>query len=114
VLRQLVELGGAEFTAELYQEFEQEAGELLQAAAPQVAEGRFADLLPMLHQLKGTSATLGGAALAEQARHLEHEFKQGRTEAGAAGFQILQHYFAAFLSEYPRALGLATDAPVAS
>ncbi|HEX8658466.1 MAG TPA: PAS domain S-box protein, partial [Hymenobacter sp.] len=64
ILRQLVELGGAEFTAELYQEFEQEAGSLLRDAAPVAAAGNFDELLPMLHQLKGTAATLGGVALA--------------------------------------------------
>jgi CheY-like chemotaxis protein len=62
ILQQLIELGGPEFTAELYQEFEQEAGDLLREAAPAVAAGNFRELLPMLHQLKGTAATLGGVA----------------------------------------------------
>jgi HPt (histidine-containing phosphotransfer) domain-containing protein len=112
VLRQLVELGGPEFTLELYQEFEVEAGELLRDAAPQVAAGDFVGLLPMLHQLKGTAATLGGVALAAQARHLEKQFKENYTDQGVAGFQLLQHYFATFLAEYPRAVEAASQPSV--
>jgi HPt (histidine-containing phosphotransfer) domain-containing protein len=109
VLRQLLELGGPEFTVELYQEFEQEAGELLREAAPLVASGDFEGLLPMLHQLKGTAATLGGTALATQARYLEHQLKEGRTKDAAAGFQLLEHYFVRFVAEYPLAVGPAAD-----
>lgn len=111
ILRQLVELGGPEFTADLYQEFEQEVRDLLRDAAPVVAAAAFRDLLPMLHQLKGTAATLGGVALAAQARHLEHHFKEGRMEEGAAGFRVLEHYFAQFVAEYPGAVERATTAP---
>ncbi|WP_226163997.1 PAS domain S-box protein [Hymenobacter terricola] len=111
ILRQLVELGGPEFTADLYQEFEQEAGDLLRDAAPTAAEGSFRELLPMLHQLKGTAATLGGVALAAQARHLEHQLKEGRLEEGAVGFQLLEHYFAQFVAEYPGAVERATNTP---
>jgi len=111
ILGQLVELGGPEFAADLYQEFEQEAGDLLRDAAPVAAEGNFRELLPMLHQLKGTAATLGGVALAAQARHLEHQLKEGRMEEGAAGFQLLEYYFAQFVAEYPSAVGRATSAP---
>ncbi|HEX8329042.1 MAG TPA: PAS domain S-box protein [Hymenobacter sp.] len=110
ILRQLVELGGPEFTSDLYQEFEQEAGDLLRDAAPVAASANFKELLPMLHQLKGTAATLGGVALAAQARHLEHQFKGGRMEEGAAGFQLLEHYFAQFVAEYPGAVERATNA----
>ncbi|MDQ2793895.1 MAG: ATP-binding protein, partial [Bacteroidota bacterium] len=108
ILHQLMDLGGAEFTTDLYQEFEQEAGDLLREAAPAVASAEFRELLPMLHQLKGTSATLGGVALAAQARHLERQFKEGRMEAGAAGFRVLEHYFAQFVAEYPAAVQRAT------
>ena len=113
ILRQLVELGGAEFTADLYQEFEQEAGDLLRNAASTAAEGNFHELLPMLHQLKGTAATLGGVALAAQARQLEHQLREGRLEEGTAGFQLLEHYFAQFVAEYPSAVERAIDAPAA-
>ncbi|MDB5235405.1 MAG: hypothetical protein JWR44_2398 [Hymenobacter sp.] len=111
ILRQLVELGGPEFTVDLYQEFEQEAGDLLRDAAPVVAEASFRELLPMLHQLKGTAATLGGVALAAQARHLELQLKEGRMEEGAEGFQLLKHYFAQFVAEYPGAVERATNTP---
>jgi CheY-like chemotaxis protein/HPt (histidine-containing phosphotransfer) domain-containing protein len=110
VVVQLLELGGAEFTTELYQEFEQEAGDLLREAAPVAKSANLRDLLPMLHQLKGTAATLGGVALAAQARQLEHELKEGRMEGGAAGFQLLEHYFVQFVAEYPGAVERAANA----
>jgi len=109
VLQQLVELGGPEFTADLYQEFEQEAGELLREGAQLVKAGEFRSLLPLLHQLKGTSATLGGTAIAAQARHLEHELKENRPEGTPEGFKLLEHYFAAFVAEYPLAVGAAAN-----
>ncbi|GAC1587791.1 MAG: PAS domain S-box protein [Hymenobacter sp.] len=111
ILRQLVELGGAEFTAGLYQEFEEEAADLLRQAAPLAAQARFQELLPMLHQLKGTASTVGGLALAEQARHLEQQFKTGQLAEGAVGFQLLEHYFAQFVAEYPGAVERVTNAP---
>jgi CheY-like chemotaxis protein/HPt (histidine-containing phosphotransfer) domain-containing protein len=113
ILLQLIELGGPEFTSDLYQEFEQEAGDLLRDAAPVAVEGSFRELLPMLHQLKGTAATLGGVALAAQARYLERQFKEGRTDEGAAGFQLLEHYFAQFVAEYPSAVERATNTSAA-
>jgi CheY-like chemotaxis protein/HPt (histidine-containing phosphotransfer) domain-containing protein/two-component sensor histidine kinase len=111
ILLQLVDLGGPEFTADLYQEFEQEAGDLLREAAPLAAAANFRELLPMLHQLKGTAATLGGVALAAQARHLEQLFKADNLEAGPEGFQLLEHYFVQFVAEYPGAVERATNAP---
>ncbi|MBF9236536.1 PAS domain S-box protein [Hymenobacter sp. BT683] len=110
ITRQLLDLGGAEFTTELYQEFEQEAGELLREAAPLAAAAQFKELLPMLHQLKGTAATLGGVALAAQARRLEQEFKADQVEKGDAGFQLLEHYFVQFVAEYPSAVERVANA----
>ncbi|WP_081867744.1 PAS domain S-box protein [Hymenobacter sp. IS2118] len=104
VIRQLFDLGGFEFTLELYQEFEQEAGELLREAAPLAAAASFKELLPMLHQLKGTAATLGGVALAAQARRLEEKFKADEVENGVAGFQLLEHYFAQLVAAYSSAV----------
>ena len=108
IVRQLMSLGGSEFTVELYQEFEQEAGALLRDAAFLVTTNDFPALLPMLHQLKGTAATVGGGALAAQARHLEHQLKAGHTADTAAGFQLLEHYFVKLVGEYPLAISKAS------
>ena len=105
LVRQMLELGGAEFTVGLYQEFEAEARELLAAAAPAVAAADFMALLPMLHQLKGTAGTLGVTAVAAQARALEHELQAGRTAGAAADFRALGHYFAHFAAEYLLVIG---------
>ncbi len=108
LVQQMHELGGVEFTTELYQEFEVEVRELLNAAAPAVAATDFMALLPMLHQLKGTAATLGVTVLAEQARALEHALRAGHSETAAADFRALVHYFAHFVAEYPTLIDTAT------
>lgn len=110
VLRQLQELGGNEFAISLYEEFEQEAGQLIREGADMAAAVDVAALLPMLHQLKGTAATLGATALAGQARHLERQLKDGNTTELSVGFQLLEHYFAQLLAAYPNATGLSTPA----
>ena len=62
----------------------------------------FRELLPMLHQLKGTAATLGGVALAAQARHLEHQFKEGRMEEGGGGFSTSRTLLCTVRGRIPR------------
>ena len=110
VLQQLQELGGPEFAADLYREFEEEAGQLLAdaallAAAPSEANGTA--LLSPLHQLKGTAATVGAMALAAQARVLEVQLKADPAASVKDNFLLLQHYFAAFVA----ACTLATAEP---
>lgn len=100
-VEQLRQLGGADFAASLFSDFEQEAGPLLDEAKTLVDAGDYAAILPHLHQLKGTGFTLGLTRLAEQAKHLEHELKQARTAHTVRDFQALLHYFAEFVREYP-------------
>ncbi|UYZ63726.1 PAS domain S-box protein [Hymenobacter weizhouensis] len=101
VLEQLRQLGGSDFAAQLYTDFEQEAGQVLAEAATLVAEGQYAQILPHLHQLKGTGFTLGIQNLAETAKALEHDLKQGRTETAEQDFQHLLGHFAHFKAAYP-------------
>ncbi len=101
VLRQLLEIGGAEFTRDLYAEFEQEAGQLLQEAHGMVQVQQFNELLLALHQLKGTAATMGAAALTAQTRRLEHQLKNHYTQDVVVEFELLQQYFTQFVAEYP-------------
>lgn len=105
ILQQLRELGGADFAAQLYEEFEVEAGQIMQQATAAVAAADHAALLLLLHQLKGTSATLGLAAIAEQARFLEQRLKHGHLGDTETGFQLLTHYFAQFVADYPALVG---------
>ncbi|SNR60341.1 PAS domain S-box-containing protein [Hymenobacter mucosus] len=101
ILEQLRQLGGGEFAAQLYQDFEQEAGQLLDEAAVLVNDGQYQQILPHLHQLKGTGFTLGINSLAECAKNLEHDLKNGRFEGITQDFQTLLRYFAQFAAEYP-------------
>ncbi|UOQ77626.1 PAS domain S-box protein [Hymenobacter sp. 5516J-16] len=101
IVEQLRQLGGGEFAAELYQDFEQEAEQVLSEAAELVGAGQYEQILPHLHQLKGTGFTLGIQEMAECAKALEHELKNGRTENTPADFQRLLDYFAQFKAAYP-------------
>ncbi|RYU81906.1 PAS domain S-box protein [Hymenobacter persicinus] len=101
ILDQLRQLGGAEFAAQLYADFEHEAGQLLEEAKILVAAGQYEQILPHLHQLKGTGFTLGINLLAECAKQLEHDLKKGHTHAAEANFQDLLRYFAQFTAVYP-------------
>ncbi|MBX0289134.1 PAS domain S-box protein [Hymenobacter sp. HSC-4F20] len=101
IVEQLRQLGGGEFAAQLYQDFEQEAEQVLQEAGELVAAGQYEQILPHLHQLKGTGFTLGIQEMAECTKALEHELKNGRTENTPAEFQRLLDYFAQFKAAYP-------------
>ena len=103
VVDQLCQLGGAEFAASLYADFEQEAEQLLAEAGALVAAGHYAGILPHLHQLKGTGFTLGINRLAECAKRMEHDLKYEVTTATTQDFQALLRYFAQFKTVYPNA-----------
>ncbi|RSK43542.1 PAS domain S-box protein [Hymenobacter perfusus] len=107
VVEQLRQLGGGEFAAQLYADFEQEAADVLAEAAALVAAGQYEQILPHLHQLKGTGFTLGIRNVAESAKDLEHELKNGRTETTPESFQQLLGFFAQFKAAYP----VLTQAP---
>ena len=113
VLQQLRELGGPEFAADLYREFEHEAGQLLAEAAPLAAAPTKANgiaLLSPLHQLKGTAATVGAVAVAAQARELEAQLKTNPATDVEDNFLLLQHYFAAFVAAYTLATAASAGA----
>jgi HPt (histidine-containing phosphotransfer) domain-containing protein len=111
VLSQLRQLGGHEFTADLYSDFEQEAGDLLKQAAACMAAANWEGLHPLMHQLKGTSATLGLVALAGQALRIEQLLKSSTTAALPIEFKLLQHYFAQFKAVYPSVVAAPEQLP---
>ena len=101
VVEQLRQLGGPEFAAQLYNDFEVEAGQLLKEATELVTSGDYKQILPHLHQLKGTGFTLGINPVAEKAKTLEHDLKKGQTDNVEQEFQLLLRYFAQFVASYP-------------
>ena len=101
IVEQLRQLGGGEFAAQLYADFELEAEQVLCEAAELVAEGQYEQILPHLHQLKGTGFTLGIRDMAESAKRLEHDVKNGRTQNTTVDFQHLLGFFAQFKALYP-------------
>jgi PAS domain S-box-containing protein len=111
VLNQLRQLGGHEFTADLYSDFEQEAGDLLAQAAACMAAANWEGLHPLMHQLKGTAATLGLVALAGQALKMEQQLKSAAVSTLPIEFKLLQHYFAQFKAAYPSMVAAAESQP---
>ncbi|SDX67109.1 PAS domain S-box protein [Hymenobacter psychrophilus] len=101
IVEQLRQLGGGDFAAQLYSDFEQEADQVLGEAAALVADGQYAAILPHLHQLKGTGFTLGILALAEGVKQLEHKLRDQDTKNTPADFQLLLVLFAEFRATYP-------------
>ncbi|MCB2377211.1 PAS domain S-box protein [Hymenobacter sp. BT635] len=100
VLDQLRQLGGAEFAAQLYADFEQEAGQLLSEAQQLVDEKQYEQILPHLHQLKGTGFTLGINELAECVKSLEHDLKKGQLDHVEQDFRLIMRHFTAFVNTY--------------
>ncbi|UOQ68501.1 PAS domain S-box protein [Hymenobacter volaticus] len=106
VIEQLRQLGGAEFAAQLYQDFEVEVTQLLDEAQVLVQSGQYEQILPHLHQLKGTGFTLGLTLLAECAKEIEHNLKKGDQSTVEQDFQKLMDYFTRFKAVYP---GVTSD-----
>ncbi|NEM97107.1 PAS domain S-box protein [Pontibacter burrus] len=93
VVEQLKQIGGEDFTKQLYEEFEQEAAELLEEAKKDLQTQHYKSILSTLHQLKGTGFTLGINQLAELAKQLEHDIKQDKFERVHENFaKLLEHY----------------------
>ena len=101
VLKQLLQLGGEEFTAELYGEFIEETTDLLSQINAHWQATEIEKLHPLLHQLKGTAGTLGLTKLATQALALEKALKQQQTQVLASGLPELNQIFALFIANYP-------------
>ncbi|MCC9165768.1 PAS domain S-box protein [Pontibacter harenae] len=80
VVEQLKQIGGDDFTKQLYEEFEQEAAELLEEAKKELEAQHYKSILSTLHQLKGTGFTLGINIMAELAKTLEHDIKSDKLE----------------------------------
>ncbi|MBC6989469.1 PAS domain S-box protein [Hymenobacter sp. BT491] len=101
VVEQLRQLGGIDFAAELYTDFEREAGQLLEEATALMDKQQYAEILPHLHQLKGTGFTLGINELGERAKSLEHDIKKGQFATVEQDFKDLLRLFAQFIAAYP-------------
>jgi len=106
VLRQLLQLGGEEFTAELYGEFIEETTSLLAQINEHWQATDLDKLHPLLHQLKGTAGTLGLTKLATQALALEKAIKHQQNQLVANGLPELNKLFANFVAHYPGLLSL--------
>ncbi|MBD1397140.1 PAS domain S-box protein [Pontibacter sp. JH31] len=100
IVEQLREIGGNDFTRQLYSEFEQEAAELLDEAKKELDAQQYKSILSTLHQLKGTGFTLGINQVAELAKILEHDIKHDKFEDVPENFLKLQQQYDIYRKAY--------------
>jgi PAS domain S-box-containing protein len=102
VIDQLRNLGGDEFAESLYTEFAEETEPLLEEAGLKVAAQQYSEILDTLHQLKGTSSTLGIKFFAETAKKIEHDIKKNELTNVDKDFALLLDHYSNFKKDYPK------------
>ncbi|KAA5542525.1 PAS domain S-box protein [Adhaeribacter rhizoryzae] len=102
IIDQMRLLGGDDFAKQLYDEFTEETDPLLQEAGEKVAEQQYNDILGILHQLKGTSSTLGINLFADIAKKLEHNIKKKELSNVNEDFALLLEHYSNFKKVYPK------------
>ncbi|AKD01858.1 PAS domain S-box protein [Pontibacter korlensis] len=100
VVEQLKQIGGEDFTKQLYTEFEEEAAGLIEEAKKELDVQHYKGILSTLHQLKGTGFTLGINPLAELAKQLEHDIKHDNLEHVSQNFSKLQTQYDNYKKTY--------------
>ncbi len=100
VVEQLKQIGGNDFTLQLYVEFEEEAAELLSEAQKELEAQHYKSILSTLHQLKGTGFTLGITPMAELAKQLEHDIKNDQLETVTDNFYKLVKQYETYKKSY--------------
>jgi len=102
IIDQLRELGGGDFAKSLYDEFAEETEPLLEEAGLKIALKQYSDILDTLHQLKGTSSTLGIIFFAEVAKKIEHDIKKKELSNVDKDFALLLDHYSNFKKVYPK------------
>ncbi|MDQ3289830.1 MAG: ATP-binding protein, partial [Bacteroidota bacterium] len=100
VTDQLEQLGGKEFALQLYVDFEEEIGPLLEEAKKEVQSQQYENILGTLHLMKGTGFTLGLNPLAELVKKMEHDIRQGIYTEVDQDFELLEKHFTYFKKNY--------------
>ncbi len=100
VIDQLSQIGGKEFALQLFEEFEQETEPLLLEAKKEVDAQQYDNILSTLHQIKGTSFTLGIKPIAETVQRLEHDIRQQKLIGVEQDFSLLLNYFNQYKQTY--------------
>jgi HPt (histidine-containing phosphotransfer) domain-containing protein len=99
-VQQLIELGGKEFALQLFVDFEEEAGPLIEEAKKEVQSHQYDNILSTLHQMKGTGFTLGLNPLAEVVKKMEHDIKQKNVSNVDQDFELLEDHFTFYKQNY--------------
>ncbi|MGV3538820.1 MAG: PAS domain S-box protein [Rufibacter sp.] len=100
IVEQLRSIGGDDFALQLYIDFEEETIPLLEEAKKEVASQHYGSILSTLHQIKGTSSTLGLHKVSALAKNLEHDILQGQLAHVPETFSDLEKSFANFRAHY--------------
>ncbi|CAN5742154.1 hypothetical protein BH24BAC1_BH24BAC1_09720 [soil metagenome] len=103
-MEQLLQLGGMDFAAQMYADFEEETEPLLEKSKIEVESKHYTSILSTLHQIKGTGSTLGLHSIAELAEKLEHDIKYGEFATVGRDFALLTDYFQLYKKVYKEIL----------
>lgn len=100
IVNQLREIGGQELVDSIFEEFINEATELVRGAIDAFALGDIPTVKSNLHTLKGSGGTIGAARLAAVAREAEGKLKLNDTRTLGEELQTLKAVFTHFLDTY--------------
>ncbi len=96
VVRQLQQMIGNDMTQDTYNDFVEEATVQLVQCREAAAHEDHAELLSLLHTLKGNAGTLGAERLAAQMREAETQLRRGETTHLMANLRCLDELFEQF------------------
>ncbi|PSR53248.1 PAS domain S-box protein [Adhaeribacter arboris] len=100
VIEQLIQLGDKDFALQLFVDFEEEAGPLLEEAKKDLQTKQYDNILSTLHQMKGTGFTLGLNPLAELVKKMEHDIRKGIYTEADQDFKLLEKHFTYYKKNY--------------
>ncbi|MCB0496045.1 MAG: PAS domain S-box protein [Cyclobacteriaceae bacterium] len=100
VLEQLEKYGGKELIDSVYDEFEVETMEQLEACKKALTNSNWIDIQKLLHTIKGTSGTLGIEKISEKAKQIEFRLKKNDNKGIEKDFSELIDNFVEFQDNF--------------
>ncbi|MBC8156247.1 MAG: response regulator, partial [Bacteroidetes bacterium] len=105
IVKQLRDIGGDDLVESIFEEFVNEATELVNGSLDAFALGDIPTVKSNLHTLKGSAGTIGVARVAAVARDAEGKLKLNDSRTLGDELKTLERVFAEFLAGYKVAIG---------
>jgi CheY-like chemotaxis protein/HPt (histidine-containing phosphotransfer) domain-containing protein len=104
IVNQLKKFGGVELLAGVFEDFENETGELLHELNIYLKNNDYNKILSNLHTLKGSAGTIGAERIANQARLSESKLKNKESLDLQTDLECLHQLFVEFQGDYKKFL----------